>query len=254
MIKVNLLPQQEGAGGRRKGGRKSGPAPGAGGVAVALSLVLAYMVVIIVGVYVFYGKYQSDQDVKKAQDRQKTVQADIDRLEKEYKDLKTIKALYENQLEVLNALDPPNRLLWCEKLNLVPQLVPEGVFLTRVNVEEDVKEVETADSLRKRREWEQGGRQGPKPPVVKKPVIKQTLTLEGIIYVEGSQADKKRLQLYIDFFQNLRTKEAMIPFTQKPKAFMEHFEGEEVNEPIVGDTVAGREVSRFTIKLRTRPL
>lgn len=229
-------------------------APAGGGAVVALFLVVAYLVVIAVGLYVFNGKYQSDNAVRQAESAKKDAQAKIDKLEKEFTELKTIKALYENQLEVLKALDPPDRLLWCEKLNLLPQLVPEGIYLTRVKVDETVKEVETPDSIRKNREWAQAGRKGAKPQTVKKPVITQTLTIEGVVYVEGSQADKKRLQLYIDFVQNLRNKEAIIPFTQKPKSFMDFFKGEEVAEPFVGDTIAGREVSRFTIKLRTQAL
>ncbi len=249
MIKVNLLPQPQ----ARKRGAKAAAAPAAGGALVTLVLVLAYAVVIGVGFLVFYGKYQSDKALEAARAAKTAVKADIDKLEKEYQDLKTIKALYENQLEVLNALDPPERLLWAEKINLLPQLVPEGIYLTRVLVTEEVKEVETADSLRKKREWEEGGRRGPRPPTVKKPVIKQTLTLEGVAYVEGTQSDKKRLQVFIDFVNNLKEREAVVPFTQKKKGFMEFFE-DVVYEPFSSDVLAGREVSRFVLKLRTRPL
>jgi Tfp pilus assembly protein PilN len=252
MIKVNLLPQDVAVAGRGAARPLGGPV--SGGAVVALTLVLAYVLVSIAGFLVIYNRLQSDNQVKVAQQEHQLVVDKIATLEKNYKDLKTARALYENQLEVLNALDPKERLLWCEKFNLLPQLVPEGVFITRIKVDEEVKEVETAESLRRQQEWQRAGSRGPRPPVVRKPQIRQTLTLEGVAYIEGGQSDR-RLELIIAFLNSLRAKEAVVPYTKKSKSFMENFEGQDVTwDPIIGDTVAGREVSRFVFKLKTKPM
>lgn len=252
MIKVNLLPQDVAVAGRGAARPLSGPV--SGGAVVALTLVLAYVLVSIIGFMVVYARIQSDNAVKSAQQEHQAVVDKIATLEKNYKDLKTARALYENQLEVLNALDPKERLLWCEKFNLLPQLVPEGVFLTRIKVDEEVREVETAESLRRQQEWQRAGSRGARPPVVKKPQIRQTLTLEGVAYIEGGQSDR-RLELIIAFLNSLRSKEAIVPHTKNPKSFMENFEGQDVTwDPIIGDTVGGREVSRFVFKLKTKPM
>lgn len=252
MIKVNLLPQEVAVTGRAAARPLGGPV--SGGAVVALALVLAYVLVSIVGFLVIYKRIQSDSAVKIAEQKYQKVLDDIAKLEKNFKELKTLRALYENQLEVLNALDPKERLLWCEKFNLLPQLVPEGVFLTRIKVDEEVKEVETAESLRRQQEWQKAGSRGARPPVVKKPQIRQTLTLEGVAYLEGGQSDR-RLELIIAFLNSLRSKEAVVPYTKKAKSFMEIFEGEDVSwDPIIGDRVADREVSRFVFKIKTRPM
>ena len=179
MIKVNLLPQDV-AGGVRSLSRSEGPGLSSGAV-TALIMVLVYVGLSIVGFWVVNHKIKSDNELKDAQRKQEGVKKEISLLDKKYKALRNDRALFENQLEVLEALDPKERLLWCEKFNLLPELVPEGIFITRIKVDEEAKEVETMESLRRQKEWEQGGRKGTKPPSVKKPFIKQTMTIEGVV-------------------------------------------------------------------------
>ncbi len=253
MIKVNLLPQE--AVSRRGAAPAAAGAPGGGGALVALALVGAFVVVALLAVYVFYGNMKSKSGVLAAKKELADVEKDIKRLEGDFLILKQKKQVFENQLEVLNSLDPPDRLLWCEKVNLLPELVPEGVFLTRINVEEQVREVETAESIKRRADWEKASKakRGPKPVAVKKPVIRQTLTIEGVAYVEGGQSDK-RLELFTTFLRNLQEKEPTVPFTKKKKSFMQNFENEVSFDPIVGASLEGREVSKFIIRLRSKPM
>ncbi len=251
MIKVNLLPQEAAPRGAAAAGAG---APGASAI-IALILVAAYVLVILVGAGVWYKNDQSRQALLTAQRERDKVKADIASIENSFKEIKRNKELFQNQLGLLNTLDPPSRLLWCEKINLLPQLVPDGVFLTRVKVDEQITEVETPESVSRRRDWEQSKakNKGAKPTVIKKPVIYQTLILEGVAYIEGGQSDR-RLDLVATFLRNFKEKEVVVPHTKKTKSFMENFEGDVLFDPIVGDRIEGREVSKFVFRIRSRPM
>lgn len=249
MIKVNLLPQDAAA---RKAAGPSGSS-GSGGPAIAGILTIAFIGVFVYGYFVYSTYAASDKARIAAESKYNKLKKDIEAIEGKYQELKASRALYQNQLDVLNALDPPERLLWTEKWNLLPELVPEGIYLTRVLVTEDVREVETSDSVRAKAEWEKKGKKGPEPVTVKRPVITQTLQVEGISYVEGGESDK-RLTAIINFLENIKDKKATIPFTKTQKSFMDRFTPDVTYAPITAENVGGREVSRFNFKIKSMPL
>ena len=68
------------------------------------------------------------------------LQAKVDKKRGEIGYLEAIEKIQRTQLEVLSNLDPPDRLLWSEKLNLVSDLKPKNLYLMEIEVKESVKE------------------------------------------------------------------------------------------------------------------
>jgi hypothetical protein len=80
--------------------------------------------------------------------------------EKEYQDaLKKNQEKYDNwqrlkvKSEILSSLMPDQRLFWAQKLDMLTKLTPEGVYITSVDVTEEVKMVETDFSKKRRAEY-----------------------------------------------------------------------------------------------------
>ena len=89
---------------------------------------------------------------------------------------------------MLNVLDPPNRLLWTEKLNIISDLRPENIYITQLEVTENVNQIETVASKRAIADWDEAKEDGepletPRPRPVKVPIITQELTLTGVSYL-----------------------------------------------------------------------
>ena len=132
---------------------------------------------------------------------------------------------------------------------MLADLVPKGVYLTNINVSEQVSEVETNESIKRRQTWIQEGKKGPPPPVIKKPIITQTLSVAGITWADEQE---QRLQLII------RLHDAMKSYSKreldgKIHRFMDNFEDLIRIDPTYVDTVAGRTVNRFKLILKTKP-
>jgi hypothetical protein len=178
------------------------------------------------------------------------VQGKIDGLEGEYQALKYIKMLVANQIEILNSLNPTNRLLWSEKLNMLADLIPPNVYITDLLMTESINNVETLESQQRRVEWEKAGKKGTAPSVVKKPVIKQSLRITGITFAENSE---KRLQLVLDFLNALQ-EYSYRTASGETRHFMENFDDfvKIVNIPTV--VVQGVEVNQFIFVISSRPL
>ncbi|MCB2153982.1 hypothetical protein KQI84_03795 [bacterium] len=248
MIRINLLPQETAADVR--GAAKTSETSGT--MVVALILIIAFAVVLGGGGWIY--NYRSSELKRTAR-----VKAEAKKVADELKDMKTQYAEVQdsmtalrNQIAVLKALDPENRLFWARKLNILPMLVPEGVFLTNIRVVEDVKEVETAESRARYAAWAKK-KKGPAPSRVMKPVIKQKLDMEGVSYVENGTSDQ-RLQLIIDFYRSLENNKVEVPFSGEQVGFMEHFEPNIAFSPFEAAKISNRQCSKFKFTLISQPL
>lgn len=245
MIKINLVPP-EFAGKRRKE-KIAAPKPS---FIVTLVLVGLAALVVCEGVLVYRARAASEKALKAAISERDDMQKKIEALEGEYKALKEIKDLVANQIEILHSLNPPDRLLWSEKLNMLADLIPPNVYITDLRMTENVENVETLESKTRRAEWEKAGKEGTPPAVVKKPIIKQSLQITGITFAENSE---KRLQLVLDFLNALQRYSYRAPGGEV-RRFMDNFDDliKIVKIPTV--LVQGVEVSQFTIVITSQPL
>src|SRR5215213_4865067 len=83
-----------------------------------------------------------------------------------------------------------------------------AVYITKLNLEEDVQELETPESVARREEWKKqqakGTAKGVEPKPIKQPVINQAFTIEAIAYGADSS---QRLRQVNSFYENLKTLE-----------------------------------------------
>lgn len=248
MIRINLLPPE--LAGKKKAHKVAKPAPS---IIVLLILLPVYFITFFV-VYKVYDLratsfYELEQNKKKLE-RLKKQKADN---EKKYTDLQETYSILNEQVEILLALDPPDRLLWSEKINMLSELIPKGVYLTSVRVSEKVEQVETSESKRKQAEWNAMPKEkrGTAPEIVKKPIIRQTLEMDGITHSEkGGSAE--RLDLIAMFYQALQTF-ATTNNHGKKAAFMDNFNPKISLKDIANTKISDVEVSKFTFTITTKP-
>ena len=245
MIKINLVPAE--LAGKKRRQKIAAPKPS---LIVTLAIVGIFALVVCEGLLMYRAKTASDNTLKTATSEHEEVKGKIDGLEGEYQSLREIKMLVANQIEILNSLNPTNRLLWSEKLNMLADLIPPNVYITDLLMTESVNNVETLESQQRRAEWEKAGKRGTAPSVVKKPVIKQSLRITGITFAENSE---KRLQLVVDFLNALQ-EYSYRTASGETRHFMENFDDfvKIVNIPTV--VVQGVEVSQFIFIISSRPL
>jgi Tfp pilus assembly protein PilN len=251
MIKINLL-QQEG-GGRAMAG-SSVPAPGGGTFLVAGILLAAFVVILGYGGFRFVTWQADVARTQEVRSKNEALGREITQKEEQFEELQELERVLKNQIALLETLDPPDRLFWAEKLNLLPLYIPDGVFLTTIRVTESSREVETSDSRRRQDEWRRkpSRSRGPQPAQEFQTVITQQLVLEGVSYVaEGTSDD--RLALIATFLRDLQNKEVTSPSTGESVMFMENFRDINYSD-IEGVTLAGRECSKFAFTLRARPI
>ncbi len=245
MIKINLVPAE--LAGKKRRERIGAPKPS---FIVTLVVIGLFVVVVCEGLLAHRAKAASDNALKTAISERDEVKGQIDALEGEYQRLKYIKMLVANQIEILNSLNPTNRLLWSEKLNMLADLIPPNVYITDLLMTESVQNVETFESQQHRAEWEKAGKKGTAPAVVKKPIIRQSLRITGITFAQNSE---KRLQLVLDFLNALQ-KYTYRTASGKTQRFMDNFDDliKIVRIPTI--LVQGVEVSQFVFVITSRPL
>jgi Tfp pilus assembly protein PilN len=245
MIKVNLLPAE--LAGKKRKEKVAAPKPSFIIMVVVLAL---FVLVALEALLVHQAKASSDSNIEALISERDDIQGKIDDLEDDYQALKEIKALVGNQIEILNSLNPPDRLLWSEKLNMLADLIPRDVYVTDLRMTESVEDVETLESQQRRAEWEKAGKMGTPPAAVKKPVIRQSLQITGITYAKNSD---KRLQLVLDFLNALQGYSYRTPDGQV-RRFMDNFDEliRIVKIPTVD--IQGVEVSQFIFIITSQPL
>jgi Tfp pilus assembly protein PilN len=251
MIEINLLPQQEAKG--RKPGRKVAAGSPGGGLETAAVLMLAAVMTVLVfssGFY-SYSQVKAAQDEVEAKRRQlRAVEAEIAKHQREAQTVRRMRQVLNNQWELLQALDPPDRILWSEKLEMLATLMPPNVFLSQIDVVENVVEVETKASIERRRQWEANRRQGPRPPVVRKPIITYVLTVKGL----ATGADNiEQFDNVLKFHQALISHKT-VDHKGAERAFMDGFNPNIEFESVLATLFEGVPVNEFSFKLRTKPL
>jgi Tfp pilus assembly protein PilN len=249
MIRINLLPQQAGG----KAAAKSS-APQSGTVMVTMILLVALLVTFGVFGFFFSQKLGAERELKEVNDKLAAAKTEKGDLERRYTELRANLEVLRKQDRVLQVLDPPEgRLYWAQKLNILPAYLPEGVYLTKIQVTEDVKEVETRESRQRYQKWVQGGKKGKAPARDYTPIIKQKLQMDGIAYKSDGTSDQ-RLDLIIQFYNNLEDQKVVTPFNNEEASFMDAMTPNILFDPFDQAEVGGRPVTRFRFHMVSRPV
>lgn len=252
MIEINLLPETERKGratAARKPGAAAGGPSGMEGLAVLAFAAIVTIVVVAGGLFSFSKVRAAEQHVQAKRQELRKVENEIQKHAREARQIRRMREVLNNQWEVLQALDPPDRILWAEKLDMLANLMPPNVFLTNIEVTENLVEVETQASIRNRRRWERNDKQGPRPPVVKKPVITYRLVLKGL--TTGSD-NVEQFDNVLKFHQALVNHERVDEDGVK-RAFMDGFNPNIEFESVRATLYQGFPVNEFSFRMRTKP-
>lgn len=250
MIKINLLPQDLAQGGARSGGSSS---PSGGTFLVVLVLFVLFAANVGLGGYIWVSLSGAEARFNELTEQGKQIEKELKETEVAYNDTTTSLERMQKLIDVANALDPADRLLWSRKLNqLSGGLVPEGIYLTGMTVAQRITERETPESIKARNEWAKA-KKGPQPPTVKVPIITQTMAIEGIAHVQDGTATQ-RLEQIVAFYQNLQKKGIKLPFDGAETKFQDGFGPIIDSAPVSTVKVSGRDVSKFRFNLTTKPL
>ena len=254
MIRINLLPTKQ------TKTRATVERTSSGSQVSPVTLLIIVAVVAVLGGW-WYLLIQKPKMAKSGE--RNTLAAEVKSIDTEITDLrervvplKKMDAIGESMLDIVNALDPDDRLLWSAKLNQISDLIPDNVYITRLTVTEEIRKVETAGSKRRRTQYDEKMKtwtrnQGPKPtppPQIFYPEVTQTLTIYGIAY---SQSEPERIRLINSFWDNL--KNGHNPKTNVQVGFMDGFLGT-INYGVVETKdYGGRRVADFSFTIRTQP-
>jgi len=257
MIRINLLPEKE-----TKKRRRVVERPTPQRKVSPLTVLVALLIVAAIAGYYYYGirrplaakhKRKTELELKI-----KNLDKQIAKIRDSVAGLKAAESITKDMLNIVYALDPPDRILWSEKLNQISDLVPDNVYITRITVTETIKKKETLESQKRRREWaaahkkRKGRRKSATtekaPAPVYYPEITQTLTIRAIAYSEN---ESDRIRLINEFYDNLMS--GTNPQAKISEDFMKGFKGTIEYGDIAPKVVGGRQVAEFSFKLRTKP-
>lgn len=249
MIRINLLPEE-----MRGRGRRGAPVRREGLSPMAIAAIALLALLNIVAFYLVFNRAAS------AKARTKDLQAEIDRKTKErdtrmpeYQQLVDLREQLKVKESILKTLDPPDRILWSQKLNMLCYIVHPQVFITNMKLEEDEKQVETEASIRRRNDWDESKtKTGPEPQPVMVPIITQTMTVTGIT---TGESNREQLDAFRKFWESLQSYQTKDNRGQTVR-FMDGFAKTEVIDPglVFDQEVAGKQVGQFTITLTTVPM
>lgn len=252
MIEVNLLPESELKGRAKRKTPKKATNPG-GGMASLAIFVFAVGCMSAVGATGYYSWNQvhaAKAKVGVLQADKRVVDGEIEKLADEAQEIRHLREVFSNQWEILQSLDPPKRVLWCEKINMLSDLIPPDIFLTDLKVQEHVVEVEIQSSIDARMKWEADNRKGPQPPRAMKPVITYTLTLVGV----ATGADNNEQFDNANNFQKALASHVGVNAQGEKTRFMENFDPVIDFRSLEATLYEGVPVNQFTYILRTRPI
>lgn len=152
----------------------------------------------------------------------------------------------------MKALSPPDRIFWSEKLNMLSAMIPENVYITRMEMVEEQKQIQTTESQRKIEEWEKLPKEKqektPKPEPVMKPLISQNLKIEGI--VKATTPDGA-LELVVDFHKRMKTYSQSRPNGETSR-FDDQISDIRLTDTKMGNT-GGVDVHLFEFEIKTEP-
>jgi hypothetical protein len=254
MIQINLLdPTQARSRTRPAGGARKATGGGGGSAfgALLVMLTVALMVVLNVGVgWTFYCNVnKAGDEARRLRTEIKSVEDEIAKHKGDSDEVAQFEQVLRNQKEVLSTLDPPDRVLWCEKINMLSALVPRDVFLSDVEIKEVVKMVATEASRKAHAKWEElpKNKRGAEPEVVLHPVIHYDVTITGLATGRDS----------VEQFDNVLAFHKAMTGYQAANAqggairFMDGFVDNVDFGLIEATTYEGVPVNKFVFKLRT---
>ena len=250
MIRINLLPEElRGSRGRAAGEprvARQGLSP-----LVIMAIILIVAADAAFGWWVFNSRFEAISERTDKEAHLAELTEEINKQYEEFQELKLLDEKVDNQLAVLESLAPPDRILWYEKLNMLSRLVHPNVFIIELQLDENVEEIETTESLARYQEWMDGGKIGAEPPRVKIPQITHTLAITAIT---TGKNESEQNQNALSFLKDLQAFEDVHELGEKTK-FMDGFEPEQFGDWLFDFTepYEGRDVGRFTYTLTTKP-
>lgn len=253
MIQINLLPQEAQ---NPKAAAAAAREPGqAGGLVVMLLVLLLALGIPGVGAaFVIVRTAASNAELEEVRRQRTNLTNEVRRLEAEYSEISEGLEIARRQWRVIQSLNAEDRLFWTEKLNLLPLLVPDGIFLTRLRVSETVRDSETRESRERREAWERlpARQRPPQPPREMMTTITQTLTIDGISYVADGTSDE-RLDRIIGFIRALEGQRVRMPFSGEMVSFMDGFRQNVEWTRFTDRNMGGRIVQDFSLTITGIP-
>lgn len=250
MIKVNLLPAEQG---RRQAAvrRSSGPSP----LPFYLLLFLLYAGAAAAGFFVFNQSAEAKNRVAEHTTQRDKLKAEVQEKQAEFEANNLRSQEIEEKYAVVETLGPQNRVFWSEKINMIAMArLNLAVYVTKIELEEQIDERETPESVRRREEWQAAKKKDPKlttpePQPVKQPIINQTLIINAIAYGNNSS---QQLEQATSFYNNLRAFEWKRADGTSAR-FTDRLASEFQPLPQKADRVAGVDIMRFGYSVKADP-
>lgn len=251
MLKINLLPGEPGKaqGPARKKSGGASPAP------FYLLLALLYMGAIASGYFVYEMGAEATRKITERTAQRDKLKKDVARRQAEFEEQNVRSQEIEEKYAVVEALGPQNRIFWSEKVNMIARArLNLAVYVTKIELEEQIDERETPESVTRREEWKNAKEKNPKlttpePQPVKQPVINQTLVIQAIAYGNDSS---QRLAQIRNFYENLNALQWDRASGVKAR-FLDRMAPEFEQLPQKVDRVAGVDVLRFGFRIKADP-
>ena len=148
MIQINLLDQSQAKNRTRRA--RVGGGGGANGSTGNLIVAVAALAMLALNGGVawtaFQKVYSAGDEARNLSRKIRTVENQIAKSYQSSQQIRDFEEVVNNQKEVLRTLDPPDRILWCEKINMLANLIPSNVFVSQIDINEVVVMVETDQS------------------------------------------------------------------------------------------------------------
>lgn len=249
MIQINLLEKTTNQSRRRV---KTSSGGGIGNLLLIVAVVVMVSLNGVSGWWAFNKVNVARTDAMQIKQQIDDLQAKIDAKHSDSEAIARFEEVITNQKHVLASLDPSDRILWCQKINQLAELMPSSVFLDEIVVEEIVRMIETEESKKARAAWEKKpqAERGPEPETVKKPVIHYELTLQGL----ASGRDNVEQFDNVLAFQRALVGHEMTTESGESVRFMNGFEEQIDFESIEATVYEGMPVNQFVFKLKTIPM
>ena len=257
MIQINLL-DQSGLKGKASApgvSLSSAARPGGSPLGAVLIVICAVLLLGIDGGLFFYAYAKVNEstvalDAVKAQ--QKKLKIEIDKKTMMADQVRKYREVVNNQMDVLKSLDPPDRILWCEKINALSNLMPANVFLAEVKIDENIKMVETQQSKEAHMKWDKSPKKATlkEPTPVQKPVINYTVMMTGLALGKDNVEQMQN----VTAFHKALIDDAEVDSSGKMRRFMDGFNDNIEFDSLEATMYEGMPVNKFIFKLTTKPM
>jgi hypothetical protein len=257
MIQINLLdqPGSKGKPGAQGVSFSSAARPG-GSPAGGILIVLALALLLALDGGLFYYAYSqveaSTAALNTVKAKQKKLKSEIEKKTAMADQVRQYREVVANQMDVLKSLDPPDRILWCEKINALSNLMPPNVFLAQFKVDENVKMVETQQSVEARAKWAKSPKKGStkEPAAVQKPVISYSVLLVGLALGKDNVEQMQNVTAFHKALIDNSEQDA----AGKTRRFMDGFNDNIEFESVEATMYEGTPVNKFIFRLTTKPM